>query len=109
MAEDSNNSYGTGCKAFAEFCAENDLDPQFTQKTVEDDVFTLISFIDELSEVQHLQPDTISGYLTGMKSALLGQGYVSEALGVKGQRHYLVSRAIVVVARQHDCAAQATA
>jgi hypothetical protein len=44
--------------------------------------------------VQHLQPDTISGYLTGMKSALLGQGYVSEALGVKGQRHYLVSRAI---------------
>jgi hypothetical protein len=29
-----------------------------------------------------------------MKSALLGQGYVSEALGVKGQRHYLVVRAM---------------
>jgi hypothetical protein len=57
-------------------------------------VFTLISFIDELFEVKHVQPDTISGYVTGMKSALLAQGHVSDALGVKGKRHYLVARAI---------------
>jgi hypothetical protein len=57
-------------------------------------VFTLISFIDDLSEVHHLQPDTISGYLTGMKNVLLGQGHVSDALGEPGRRHHLVARAV---------------
>lgn len=94
MADNSRYSYGTGCNAFAEFCHENHIDPQFSQETVEEDVFTLISFIDELSEVHHLQPDTISGYLSGVKNALLGQGFVSEALGVKGSRHHLVARAL---------------
>jgi hypothetical protein len=44
--------------------------------------------------VEHLQPDTISGYLTGMKSAVLGMGFKSDALGVKGVRHHLVAKAI---------------
>jgi hypothetical protein len=59
-----------------------------------EDVCILISFIDELFEVQHLQPPTIGGYLTGMKNAVLAQGVESEALGRRGYRHPLVAAAL---------------
>jgi hypothetical protein len=57
-------------------------------------VCILISFIDELFEQQHLDPKTISGYVTGVKDRLLTEGYESEALGRKGVRHPWVARAI---------------
>jgi hypothetical protein len=57
-------------------------------------VCALVSFIDELFECQHLDPHTISGYVTGVKSAVLAEGCVSDALGVRGVRHPWVARAI---------------
>jgi hypothetical protein len=59
-----------------------------------EDVCILISFIDELFMVKHLQPPTIGGYLTGMKDAVLSRGIQSEALGQRGYRHPLVARAL---------------
>jgi hypothetical protein len=57
-------------------------------------VCVLVSFIDELFECKHLDPHTIGGYVTGVKSALLAEGCVSDALGVRGVRHPWVARAI---------------
>jgi hypothetical protein len=54
----------------------------------------LISFIDELFECKHLDPHSISGYVTGVKSALLAEGYGSDALGIRGVRHPWVARAL---------------
>jgi hypothetical protein len=44
--------------------------------------------------VKHLQPGTISGYVSGVKSALVSNGYRSSALGAPRERHYLVAKAI---------------
>jgi hypothetical protein len=59
-----------------------------------EDVCILISFVDELFMSKHLKPDTIGGYLTGMKNAVLAQGIESEALGRRGYRHPLVAAAL---------------
>jgi hypothetical protein len=49
-------------------------------------MLTKFNLIQNLGARDHLQPDTISGYVTGMKNALLGQGHnMSDALGEPGR------------------------
>jgi hypothetical protein len=94
VEDTSKHSYGSGVNAFRRFCVENHISPRFSEDSTLDDVCILLSFIDDLFFRQHISADSVAGYITGLKSALVAQGHSCPALGPYKHRHYLVAKAL---------------